>query len=534
MVKNERGSTLLVVMLMMLVFTILGLSIISTSIGGAKRTEVREEQITDDLESIRTLGEAVAYIKKTIETDFNKDNPDMSVSEYSTNIIEQKIIKNPYDYKIQNISNNPEYEIKQNEDFTRVLLVTSGKYKQIVYITGMPSFLKYAVGSRGILTLNGSTYIEKGNIYANEKLVLSNQAKYIYAGSNLVEDTFFPSVSAGENNQIDSHLFIENEEIEYCNNMNCYSGNIKNEGSFHSLSIKDLNNAFEPFAPIFSKEDTEFVDVDIIQTFKEKLKTSGFVANNNNPTIEELILGGMVSSSVQKISSFENLDNSSSIKGYLYVPPAKEEGDEVDDDPNSDIYIDTSNLIMSDKSKWVVIDGNAVIENIGNEIMNVSANILITGNLTIRGDIAFNSTIYVLGDTTINNVNISGYDDGELILMTQGKLEIARINKFKNDVVNSIKAYLYTDNELEVAEVYAMGSYLYIEGGIFAKGNLEVNAYRGTVEDKNTHIEFVKGKKNDPTSSRLIIKNNKKLFLNQAQGLPKINRLEVMTDLMSK
>lgn len=530
MVKNERGSTLLVVMLMILVFTILGMSIISTSIGGAKRTEVREEQITDDLESIRTLGEAVAYIKTTIETDFNIGNPNMSISDYSNNIIEQKIIKNPYDYKIDNISDRSEYKIKQGEDFTRVFLVTSGKYKQIVYITGMPSFLKYAVGSRGILTLNGSTYIEKGNIYAHEKLVLSNQAKYIYASSNLVQETVFPSVSLGENNQIDSQLFIEKEEIEWCNNMNCYSGDIKNEGSFHSLSIEELNNAFDPHAPIYSKEDTEFVDVDIIQTFKEKLKTAGFVASNNNPTIEEMILGGLVSSSVQKISTFENLDNSSSIKGYLYVPPTTEEGKEKDD-PTSDIYIDTGNLITSDKSKWVVIDGNAVIENIGTETMNVSANILVTGDLTIRGDIAFNSTIYVLGNTTINNVNISGYDEGELILMTQGKLEIARINKFKNDAVNSIKAYLYTDKE---AEVYAMGSYLHIEGGIFAKGNLDVNAYRGTVEDRNTHIEFGKGKENDPTASRLKVKNNKKLFLNQAQGLPKINRLEVMSDLMSK
>ena len=62
--------------------------------------------------------------------------------------------------------------------------------KRFIY-TGMPSFLKYAVGSRGILTLNGSTYIEKGNIYANEKLIISNEAKYIFNDEELEEQQHF-------------------------------------------------------------------------------------------------------------------------------------------------------------------------------------------------------------------------------------------------------------------------------------------------------------------------------------------------------
>lgn len=521
MINNDRGSTLLVVMLMMLVFTILGLSILSTSIGGAKRTEVREEQITDDLDAIRTLGEAVAYIKKTIDSEFNPPvgNPDMSISTYQNDIIDNKIINNPYGYQIQNISDHKEYIIKENEDFTRVLQVSSGKYKQIVYITGMPSFLKYAVGSRGILTLNGSTYIERGNIYANEKLVVSKQAKYIYGGNQYVQDTSLPSVSSSD----DSYLFIEKELIDLCNNTSCYNGDTKNQAAFHPLSVKNIDDAFDPNAPVFSKEDTEFVDVDITKTFKEKLKAAGFVGNHVDPytmDIKDIILNGLNSSSVEKITSFKDLKTDHLIKGYLYI---------TSDDVKRDVYIDSSNLIMDDKSKWVIIDGDTIIENAGTQQMDVSANILVTGNLTIRGDIAFNSTIYVLGDTTINNANISGYDGGELILMTQGQLEIARINKFRNDIVNSIKAYLYTNQD---AEVYAMGSYLHINGGVFAKGNLEVNAFRGTVTDKNTNIEF--GKENNPSASRLKIENNKELFINQAQGLPKINRLEVLTDLMSK
>ncbi|WP_449620007.1 hypothetical protein [Robertmurraya sp. Marseille-Q9965] len=522
MLKNENGSTLLVVLVMMLVFTVLGLSILSTSIGGAKRTESREEQVTNDLDTIRTMGEAVAFIKEVISSEYNTKNPDMSTTEYN-NLIRDSIIGNSFGYQIENIT--PQYNsIKEDEDFTRVLQVTSGKYKQIVYITGIPSFLKYAVGSRGILTLNGSTYVQKGNIYANEKLVISNQAKYIYNGESLIEDTTYPSVYSKNENL----LFIENEQIDYCSNY-CYRVNEKNEhekleNHFDPLSINELNQAFQPTAPTFMREENEYVAVDIEKTFKEKLKLAGFVGSHVDPyvlDIDEIISRGMTSPSVEIIHSFNNIGHSPSKNGYLYSAQGDKE-----------VYIDTDSLIMNDKSKWIIIDGDAVIENNGNQLMEVSANILITGNLTIRGDIAFDSTIYVLGDTTINNVNITGYNEGELILMTQGQLEIARVNKFKNsNEVNSIKAYLYTN---ENAEVYAIGSYLHVEGGIFSKGNLEVNAYRGAATDKDSHIEFSRGSENDASASRLIIRNNKKLFLNQAQGLPKIDRLEVVTDLMKK
>ena len=83
MIKNERGSTLLVVMLMITIFTVLGLSILSTSIGGSKRTELREEQITNDLEAIRNLNEAVAFIKKIITEEYNVKNPEMSINQFN-------------------------------------------------------------------------------------------------------------------------------------------------------------------------------------------------------------------------------------------------------------------------------------------------------------------------------------------------------------------------------------------------------------------------------------------------------------------
>ncbi|ETI70295.1 hypothetical protein [Neobacillus vireti] len=523
MIKNEKGSTLLVVLLMILVFTILGLTILSASIGGAKRTEIRKESIVENLDAIRNLNEAAAYIKKTIKLEYT---PEMSIEDYNQ-MITDKILNNKLNYQITN--DRPDLK-----EFTRVLLVSSKtpngqSYSQTVYITPMPSFLKYAIGSRDVLTINGSLYIKQGNIYANKKLEISNQARYVYNNISKTVNTFFPSVYNKDNN----FLFLENKNINYCDYRmkNCYNGSTNN--TFLPLNISELKNAFDPHAPIYSNDDSEFVEVDIIKTFIEKLKNSGIIdpkvrtSNMSNADLLNLVNTSISSlyikggnNDVQILNSFNNIENNPLTKNYLY---------------NRDAYIDINKLTV-DKTKWLVINGDAYFENIGNDKMDVAANILVTGNVSIKGNVAFNSTIYVLGKTTINNVNISGLDNGELILMTQKDLEIARINKFQNpdstnlDQVNSIKAFLYTNS---AAVVYAIGSYIYIDGGLFAHGNLEVNAFRGTVPGADsTDLTFVT--KSDEKASRLIIKNNKKLFINQAQGLPKVDQLEVLTDLMKK
>ena len=73
----------------------------------------------------------------------------------------------------------------------------------------MPSFLKYALGSREHLTLNGSVYLKEGNLYANNGLTISNTARYIYSGNYLNKIQPFPSVYDPEK----SFLFLEKEDM---------------------------------------------------------------------------------------------------------------------------------------------------------------------------------------------------------------------------------------------------------------------------------------------------------------------------------
>ncbi|KHF29698.1 hypothetical protein LR68_01482 [Anoxybacillus sp. BCO1] len=61
--------------------------------------------------------------------------------------------------------------IVRNQLFTRVFRIYAPYGKKVVtrevIITNAPSFLKYALGSRENVTLNGGAYID-GNIYAGK------------------------------------------------------------------------------------------------------------------------------------------------------------------------------------------------------------------------------------------------------------------------------------------------------------------------------------------------------------------------------
>ena len=121
MIDNERGSTLHVVLLILIIFTILGFSILSASLGGAKRTEIRENEVVGNLAEIKNANEAVAYIQAKIDQEYS---PDITMTKY--NEVIQEIDDNP-NYSIENITPT---SIDSTKYFTRVFQVTSPSYKK--------------------------------------------------------------------------------------------------------------------------------------------------------------------------------------------------------------------------------------------------------------------------------------------------------------------------------------------------------------------------------------------------------------------
>lgn len=540
--NNEKGYTLLSVLLSFLILTTLGMVLLAASINGANRTEIRETEISNDIEDISAVKEGISLIENHIngidgtllsgnKSAYNNHLLTFINDQNSKNIFTIKDITNEYD------------TINTESDNTRVLEVSSGKYHQKVYVTAMPSFLKYALGAGKALTINGSPYID-GNIYAKEQFNISNQALYIYKSSLLSKKTDLPAI------QDYSELHANRQNMHICTSApSCYGGigHDKEELKWQNLNISKLKDAFYSGNILFNDVDETFNDIDIKETFIDKLDTNvGITSLNIEMSDKELNQAiDLQGNPTQEEVRFDDLSQYGTSSPIIH---------------SGDAYIDSFNIELGDK-QWLVISGDATIENSFSDTMDVKGNILITGDLTIKGKVSFDSVIYVLGSTTLNNADIPCYknkcgdqpDDPSLILMTQGKLSIARVNKFQNET-NTINGYFYTESKSAcetpntsecinkdtdvirqtTSEIYAVGSLLNINGGVFSKSYLTVNSYRGDVEDDKGDGNLTFPPVKVDAASRLNVKNNRRLFLNKTHALPKVDGLDVIPDKLNK
>lgn len=97
---------------------------------------------------------------------------------------------------------------------------------------------------------------------------------------------------------------------------------------------------------------------------------------------------------------------------------------------------DTSKLNLSTGAHWLIVNGDLTIDSYSTAI--VQSNILVTGNLYIRGKAEFDSTMFVLGktdivDATISGIPTPGSGSKELVLISKGAILINRVEEFKNE-----------------------------------------------------------------------------------------------------
>ena len=209
------------------------------------------------------------------------------------------------------------------------------------------------------------------------------------------------------------------------------------------------------------------------------------------------------------------------------------------------------------KKHWIIVNGDLEIRNYdNNNILDINANFLVTGNIIITGYVHLNSTIYALGEGLVHNasinVNVSNENE-QLVLLTKERLKFSKINEFDNRflglienesgeiIINpTIKGFFYTDS---FTEIYTINSYLVIEGGIFANDyknstfdaqgeriineyitntdsiGLLINSYRGEVHDnRDNTFKFIES--NEDKNARFVIKHNTSILETQPKGLP--------------
>ncbi|OAB42958.1 pilus assembly PilX N-terminal domain-containing protein [Paenibacillus glacialis] len=603
MIKEERGSALVMVLFIVLIFTILGTAVLSATIGGATRATTRENDVQSLHLTEKSLDEAAAYITSQLNglKDIHPEQLENTIKDYLA---------------VLNLKNS---DLNVNTDFS----AATGKIKSITYdrmdsqldkhainyyitITGeaivngvkremkreliidtYPDFLKYALGSgggvingntdvKGNLVINGAASIQ-GNIYAGNELVIRKTANYVYNKNLFNKSTLYPVLTGEAHVQSLDHVF-------YSESSSSNDKPVKNKGIDTSEEAIQVKNRFQEILGLNSldkvviKNKSKFVEINVDESFVDKVveaalpNASPSERNSERNTIRGKFseIGTSLIEWIGKeppyVSVFEQLE-----KPIKPTKPTEPSYPVVETEENLNKYkelltifeeemriyeielakyeaklekvlnrsgsaIFNGNMLVDNleykgitftesakaSSKWFIVKGNLTIDNFEEATLNIRGNILVTGNVTIRGNVSFDSTMFVLGKTTVEDAVISGLDGKELVLISKGPILINRYDKFSDTPVD-LKGFFYTEGS---AELYGVGSIFRLHGGFFANGELTINAVLGKVKDGPMELAI------DPQEGmgqmrRFEVIYDPDIYKHQMAGLPRVQQVNV-------
>ncbi|MFC0522445.1 hypothetical protein ACFFGV_02425 [Pontibacillus salicampi] len=512
MFTNEKGSALIFVLLMVVMFSILGLSVLGATVSTGKRTELQEDQVESVQQAKKAIQQGVVLLQSYFEDYSLKDMKAYNNEVKSFEDIELSYSENGshVTYTITNVTNEIP-SIDPTTNYTRVFDIrseasvdgTGGAPPQVhsfskrVFLSATPTALQNGIGSKETLTLNGSPSLI-GNVYAG-KLLLSETGNYIFGNTQPAFKTEGLAVVTPA-----SSTFLQQQQAIV---------SITNTANFLTVRQNDefLSNENSEFA-LENSSGEKYQGIDVQKTFQDK-------STQHKPPISE-----------ETCIAFDTFGN------IIQTPSNQEAYILSSACPGAPEGIKDFVLYESDKltgaDKWLYVEGNLTIygskpDADGDDVMNIEQNILIDGDLNITGTIRFNSAIYTTGTSEIYNTNIIGDETEQLALFSKGDLTISRINEFENPVEkgSSLKSFFYSEKQIEL---YAVGSYIHIIGGIFSAKDLTVNAARGVVGYKDVKA----GRPIGLTDGlpRLKIDYDPTIVFNKSTALPRVERLQVFSN----
>jgi hypothetical protein len=577
-IRNQNGSALLLVLLIVVIFSVLGLSLISSTVNGSIRNEVREADTLATYQAEKGLEHFQNHLEKYLASvkeipdltpEMAKDAINQFINEYNT---EEQFIQSqglasvritnttqldPFTYQIDVLSTGIDSNRNKEKEVT---------YTYTIQIINAPDQLKYAVGSTGDMFLHGSVSII-GDMHVSRHLFTTDHGWYPHPVSSYYQlvwkNSDLPTVQGKDSGVIPiltlggkiykitqlGRDYIVQDVSRYYSHTGLDNNTSFNYDSYSSrynqVSSDDIQLAFkDQFAPAVVAKDVTFSSINI-DSFKEKylLRTGGspiidgehinvtnandteFTGDYSNFNIrstrnEDLTLYDV------SFGRFSSLDRNGGHTRTLTIT-----GDELVDFGDGAFY-----------------DGDVVIQG----SPKIKGPLFVTGALYIsNANVQFDSTIYVQGRTSISNSTIRGMaalDPGgntyytSLVLLGKQSIDTQLTNtnlSFPITEENKIRAFLYSEDHIHM---FGIISNLQIEGGIFAKKNVIFNAVKGNTYDtyRDGQVKFPTTVSNSqawwfspnqtslaPEQSRIRIEYNHDLINHPPMGLPPSIKFEL-------
>ncbi|MDQ0214533.1 hypothetical protein J2S13_000929 [Oikeobacillus pervagus] len=352
------------------------------------------------------------------------------------------------------------------------------------------------------------------------------------------------TIVANQNMSVDN--LIVDGKVEIINN----HGQFTVQGKVKAKSIKVINTEEGSLSmeAIFSEDEIRIEN-------KKTMKINGSIASKGKVFIKNI--GMMNIQSLSNLYSGEKLEFNN--KGNLTI--------ETDLVSSGTIILENSQSLNFSGDMYSTGEMKLISHN--NDDTQIAGTLLSVEDLTIRGDsddegdggdrkendsIEFDAVIYTQGKATVSNLNIKGLPRGQikkqLILLSRDKLLITRVNEFnnfhhpketkdaqdyiphENEAITPLKAFFYTESN---AELYGVGSLFFINGGLFAKKDLEINVIRGEIYKIDEASPTPNSTEIDQEDhySRFIVDYNKSILLQNFDSLPKVDYLTIYSDVLT-
>lgn len=527
--KKQNGYALLVTLLIMVVFSILGTSLLMFTLNGGSKNEVREDitqsadlsqkgidlittQINSELTSVLgNNGLPRSEFLSVLNTTLNKYLCSKNSSTNTSTTGQYKVCIDSY---VDSIDEKSEInDLKKLVTFKSI--GTSGNANRTltskieVGAETAPEALRYAIGTNidstddlqdgeGNLLMHGGVEI-KGDIKVDGNIVTSSNG-YAYLGGQRWIPSIFPSALPLDGAE-SSRLFLGKKAYTINNTVDYNNHIIRNNFSVAGYSEK--NNINELFragsSPLLVSREPIRSPIGITSQKSNFQYTSTSAGVTNIYTGSSRLISNVTSPTLKVFPSYRYIEtycvryyNSGQCREFGERYNYNENGTFTFNGLNSFSQFSTNGNVIFDSTNTTFKNGlyingdlsignNSTSENISNySKVTLDGPIYVNGDVTIKGaDLSSNVLLYVNGSVTIEYSRINGKTlannkKGSLIILSTGNIKISN-NSVNQDTPSYIKGFFYTEKDFEM---FGVGSNIKIDGGISAR-KITLNAIRG-------------------------------------------------------
>lgn len=543
-IKSENGYSLVTVMLIFMLITALGLTLVSVTVGSSKFVAFDRVSAEDRVNAENRMEEAMGHIENEVEK-INGEalNASNALSKMDSAIASVRNKgKNKYTLSEKTLRYGDNGVFMKKVTIETPLGTSGKKLSRTIIISTIAEVFQYGSVSPGNMILNGASYIE-GDVFVKGNLSTQKFGKYTGGGYTYWPETSYPAINGYLT--VKGKYYKANKSSTMAEN---FSPTPTNLSKYFSVTPKLRDRQLETSTLNYSKFKNEInltlgtenripacssnkgklvcpegnSDYNSKISFPSGMTFAGDLTIGKNADVT--VNGNLVVEGKLTINPGGKLTVKDSVRvnqTATFGCPIKRDwfGNIIDDNCNEPI----SKLTLGSDSSFIYIEKSTTIRK-----LDFTGKMFIDDQVIIRDDMNTNGTVFVKDDVDVQN--LSNTNGGTLVIIADGQIKLANNNEY-NDNPKVIDAYFYSNKQLEI---YGVGSHIQIKGGIYGnpiilnatKGRTKSSSFTGSEREGTLYFQ-TKQDSIDPSKSRLSIIYKKELILNPPTGIPTVDKVQI-------